>query len=174
MGNYDSDSSDGGEQDYTETNVLLGYASKEASESDDVNSYIGGRPVSSPSTAKTTHATLPPSSPSNIYPADLALPHHPPFRHPRPLQNMQRHNVPPPPTKRRPPQRFPRPRAPSLRPHLSPQNLPAERRQHPRPAKSPRQRSGGGEGGPEEGGGEAGAKTSSGSGEGGVEYDVWG
>ncbi|OBT94744.1 hypothetical protein VE01_06213 [Pseudogymnoascus verrucosus] len=45
MGNYDSDSSDGGEQDYTETNVLLGYASKEASESDDVNSYIGGRPT---------------------------------------------------------------------------------------------------------------------------------
>lgn len=45
MGNYDSDSSDGGDQDYTETNVLLGYASKEASESDDVNSYIGGRPV---------------------------------------------------------------------------------------------------------------------------------
>ncbi|KAL5354050.1 hypothetical protein ACLOAV_000135 [Pseudogymnoascus australis] len=45
MGNYDSDSSDGGDQDYTETNVLLGYASKEASESDDVNSYIGGRPA---------------------------------------------------------------------------------------------------------------------------------
>ncbi|ELR03847.1 hypothetical protein VC83_04697 [Pseudogymnoascus destructans] len=51
MGNYDSDSSDGGDQDYTETNVLLGYASKEASESDDVNSYIGGRPTwLSPST----------------------------------------------------------------------------------------------------------------------------
>lgn len=45
MVDYDSDSSDGGAQDYTETNVLLGYASKEASESDDVNSYIGGRPV---------------------------------------------------------------------------------------------------------------------------------
>ncbi|KFY23952.1 hypothetical protein V493_05537 [Pseudogymnoascus sp. VKM F-4281 (FW-2241)] len=45
MGNYDSDSSDGGDQDYTETNVLLGYASQEASESDDVNSYIGGRPT---------------------------------------------------------------------------------------------------------------------------------
>jgi len=48
MVNYDSDSSDGGDQDYTETNVLLGYASKEASESDDVNSYIGGQPVSHP------------------------------------------------------------------------------------------------------------------------------
>ena len=45
MVNYDSDSSDGGDQDYTETNVLLGYASREASESDDVNSFIGGRPV---------------------------------------------------------------------------------------------------------------------------------
>lgn len=52
MGNYDSDSSDGGDQDYTETNVLLGYASKEASESDDVNSYIGGRPVRTPAQQK--------------------------------------------------------------------------------------------------------------------------
>lgn len=48
MGNYDSDSSDGGDLDFTETNVLLGYASREASESDDVNSYIGGRPVRTP------------------------------------------------------------------------------------------------------------------------------
>ena len=46
MVNYDSDSSEGADQDYTETNVLLGYASKEASESDDINSFIGGRPVS--------------------------------------------------------------------------------------------------------------------------------
>ena len=37
---YDSDSSSG---DYTETNVLLGYASKEAEE--DTLSYLGGVPV---------------------------------------------------------------------------------------------------------------------------------
>lgn len=42
MAPYDSDSS-GGDDDYTETNVLLGYASKEAS--DDTISYLGGRPV---------------------------------------------------------------------------------------------------------------------------------
>jgi hypothetical protein len=41
---YDSDSLDEGE-DYTETNVLLGYASKEAS--GDSVSHLGGRPVSS-------------------------------------------------------------------------------------------------------------------------------
>ena len=46
MVNYDSDSSEGGDLDYTETNVLLGYASKEITESDDVNSFIGGKPVS--------------------------------------------------------------------------------------------------------------------------------
>lgn len=43
MAPYDSDSSDEGE-DYTETNVLLGYASKEASS--DTVSHLGGHPVS--------------------------------------------------------------------------------------------------------------------------------
>ncbi|CZR57428.1 related to rat apoptosis protein RP-8 [Phialocephala subalpina] len=42
MAPYDSDSSGGEDDDYTETNVLLGYASKEAS--DDTISYLGGRP----------------------------------------------------------------------------------------------------------------------------------
>ncbi|KAJ5046462.1 uncharacterized protein L3040_003705 [Drepanopeziza brunnea f. sp. 'multigermtubi'] len=43
MAPYDSDSSGGEDNsDYTETNVLLGYASKEAS--DDTISYLGGRP----------------------------------------------------------------------------------------------------------------------------------
>ena len=41
MASYDSDSSDGGE--FTETNVLLGYASKEADE--DTISRLGGHPV---------------------------------------------------------------------------------------------------------------------------------
>jgi hypothetical protein len=44
MAPYDSDSSGGEDNDYTETNVLLGYASKEAS--DDTISYLGGTPVS--------------------------------------------------------------------------------------------------------------------------------
>jgi hypothetical protein len=45
MAAYDSDSSGGEDNDYTETNVLLGYASKD--ESEDTLSYLGGRPVSS-------------------------------------------------------------------------------------------------------------------------------
>jgi pre-rRNA-processing protein TSR4 len=39
----DSDSSDGNEDEYTETSVLLGYASKEVTE--DPVSHIGGLPV---------------------------------------------------------------------------------------------------------------------------------
>ncbi|TVY42975.1 putative 20S rRNA accumulation protein [Lachnellula occidentalis] len=39
---YESDSSGGEDNDYTETNVLLGYASKEPS--DDTISHLGGRP----------------------------------------------------------------------------------------------------------------------------------
>jgi pre-rRNA-processing protein TSR4 len=42
MPNYDSESSDG--EDYTETNVLLGYANKQATS--DAVSHIGGEPVS--------------------------------------------------------------------------------------------------------------------------------
>ncbi|PMD42588.1 hypothetical protein L207DRAFT_457010 [Hyaloscypha variabilis F] len=43
MAPYDSDSSGGEEDEYTETNVLLGYASKEPS--DDTISHLGGRPT---------------------------------------------------------------------------------------------------------------------------------
>lgn len=43
MANYDSDSSGGDDNDYTETNVLLGYASEEPS--DDTISQLGGLPV---------------------------------------------------------------------------------------------------------------------------------
>lgn len=45
MAPYDSDSSGGEDEDFTETNVLLGYASKEVG--DDTISYLGGRPVCS-------------------------------------------------------------------------------------------------------------------------------
>ncbi len=45
MAPYDSDSSGGEEDGFTETNVLLGYASKEVG--DDTISYLGGRPVCS-------------------------------------------------------------------------------------------------------------------------------
>jgi pre-rRNA-processing protein TSR4 len=43
MAPYDSDSSGDEDKDYTETNVLLGYAAKETS--DDTISHLGGRPV---------------------------------------------------------------------------------------------------------------------------------
>lgn len=43
MSQYDSDSSDGEDGDYTETGVLLGYASKEPTE--DSISQLGGYPV---------------------------------------------------------------------------------------------------------------------------------
>jgi hypothetical protein len=43
MAPYDSDSSDGEENDYTVTNVLLGYTSNEAK--DDNISHLGGSPV---------------------------------------------------------------------------------------------------------------------------------
>lgn len=44
MTTYESDSSDLAEGDYTETDVLLGYASKE--QTDDSVSQLGGYPVS--------------------------------------------------------------------------------------------------------------------------------
>jgi pre-rRNA-processing protein TSR4 len=44
MALYDSDSSGGEDEEYTEMNVLLGYASKEPA--DDTISQLGGRPVS--------------------------------------------------------------------------------------------------------------------------------
>ena len=43
MAAYDSESSGAEENDYIETKVLLGYASKEPQ--DDLISHIGGRPV---------------------------------------------------------------------------------------------------------------------------------
>lgn len=43
MASYDSDSSLGDQTEYTETGVLLGYASKEATE--DAISHLGGIPV---------------------------------------------------------------------------------------------------------------------------------
>lgn len=43
MANYDSDSSGAEDEDYTSTNVLLGYASKEPT--DDTISQLGGHPV---------------------------------------------------------------------------------------------------------------------------------
>ena len=50
MASYDSDSSLDDQTEYTETSVLLGYASKEATE--DAISHLGGVPVStSPSSA---------------------------------------------------------------------------------------------------------------------------
>lgn len=52
MPRYDSDSSDDGE-DYTETNVLLGYASKEPT--GDSISHLGGQPVRFQRSCSTVH-----------------------------------------------------------------------------------------------------------------------
>ena len=46
MASYDSDSSLDDQTEYAETSVLLGYASKEATE--DAISHLGGVPVSKP------------------------------------------------------------------------------------------------------------------------------
>lgn len=54
MAAYDSDSSAGEDQDFTETNVLLGYASKNAD--DDTISRLGGRPVSATKSGSQTWA----------------------------------------------------------------------------------------------------------------------
>jgi pre-rRNA-processing protein TSR4 len=43
MATYESDSSGAEDEDYTETNVLLGYASREPT--DDTTSHLGGQPV---------------------------------------------------------------------------------------------------------------------------------
>lgn len=47
MAPYDSDDSLDEDQDYTETDVLLGYASKDANGGETI-SKLGGRPVRSP------------------------------------------------------------------------------------------------------------------------------
>ncbi|KAH7409478.1 programmed cell death protein 2 [Cadophora sp. MPI-SDFR-AT-0126] len=62
MAPYDSDSSGGEDDDYTETNVLLGYASKEAS--DDTISYLGGRPFSVLTSTLSRHGLTPLPPPS--------------------------------------------------------------------------------------------------------------
>ena len=50
MASYDSDSSEG---EFEETNVLLGYASRETEEGDDTVSHLGGQPVRVPHTVVT-------------------------------------------------------------------------------------------------------------------------
>lgn len=55
MAPYDSDSSDDG-GDYTETNVLLGYAAREAT--GDAISHIGGAPVRISSTTPSVFLTI--------------------------------------------------------------------------------------------------------------------
>ena len=55
MASYDSDSSLDGQTEYTETGVLLGYASQEATE--DAISHLGGIPVPNVSPYQLTIAT---------------------------------------------------------------------------------------------------------------------
>jgi hypothetical protein len=54
MADYDSDSSLEGASEYTETSVLLGYATKEPTE--DTVSHLGGHPVSTLTRALTCSA----------------------------------------------------------------------------------------------------------------------
>jgi pre-rRNA-processing protein TSR4 len=54
MADYDSDSSLEGASEYTETGVLLGYATKEPTE--DTISHLGGHPVSTLTPALTCSA----------------------------------------------------------------------------------------------------------------------
>ena len=54
MAPYDDDSSEGENNDFTETNVLLGYASSDANGEE--ISRLGGRPVRRP---PTQHPTMP-------------------------------------------------------------------------------------------------------------------
>lgn len=56
MATYESDSSGGEENDFTETNVLLGYACKDPE--DDIISQIGGRPVCSKPSLLRIHLPL--------------------------------------------------------------------------------------------------------------------
>jgi hypothetical protein len=46
MGAYDSDSSGDEDNDYTQTNVVLGFAAKDPADESDTISHLGGRPVS--------------------------------------------------------------------------------------------------------------------------------
>ena len=46
MVSYDSDSSGDDDTDYTQTNVILGYASTQSEDETDTISHLGGRPVS--------------------------------------------------------------------------------------------------------------------------------
>jgi hypothetical protein len=144
MGNYDSDSSDGGDQDFTETNVLLGYASKEASESDDVNSYIGGRPVRTPMRQKSPCSTIYCSDNiefSNFYPADMVRPHHSTIRRSREVQSMQRYDGSAFTAEWGLAKRISGPREAPVRRILPSENVQAQRRQHPCLARPSFQRS---------------------------------
>ncbi|KAJ8126234.1 hypothetical protein O1611_g7406 [Lasiodiplodia mahajangana] len=74
MAPYDSDSSGGEDEDFTETNVLLGYASKDPG--DDSISRLGGRPVSYPGNGCLRIGTYVESTPGMVrprYPAVVSL-----------------------------------------------------------------------------------------------------
>ncbi len=46
MVSYDSDSSGDEENDYTQTNVILGFAARDHTDENDTISHLGGKPVS--------------------------------------------------------------------------------------------------------------------------------
>lgn len=85
MAPYDSDDSLDEDQDYTETNVLLGYASKDAD--DDTISRLGGRPVSHPPLPRNNDVGK--AAETNIISPGLARLLKTAIIIPRPLQGLQ-------------------------------------------------------------------------------------
>lgn len=85
MAPYDSDDSLDEDQDYTETNVLLGYASKDAD--DDTISRLGGRPVSPPFPPRNTNMIK--TAEAHTTSLGLARPFKTTILVPRPLQGLQ-------------------------------------------------------------------------------------
>lgn len=129
MASYDSDSSGGEDNDFTETNVLLGYASKEAS--DDTISYLGGRPVSLQCfhftwNANPSFTTIIQYTITNLQIPVLDRPLYPAIRRPRKMQSLQRPDGSAVATKRRPPRILSWPRKKTIRPDMQEEDVPAQ------------------------------------------------
>lgn len=121
MNSYDSDSSlDDDDQSGTSTNVLLGYATKDAV--DDSISQLGGEPV------RRTPPSLRPSLCTYSANIDMALARSPSLRLARQMPILQQPHGPPPAVKWRATRPLPRPRAPPVHLRLQAARLPEETR----------------------------------------------
>lgn len=100
MAEYDSDSSLEDNSEYTETGVLLGYATKEST--DDTISHLGGHPVSPPQTPGSTRHV------SDLNDTGMARSKNATIRLPSSMQMLSRLYVPPSTTQRRSTEALPR------------------------------------------------------------------